>query len=117
MSHEGAELGLAQTLFVISSSNVSLYKRQQTNHPHHLPLPKFLLLKPSYKGTLIKALQLKYTGFSYLDTSTLICIVPFSKRKKSERLRGGGEWCGQPEPFSTRSKIELTMPLNVSAWC
>lgn len=82
MLHEGAEVGLAQTPFVISSSNVSLYKRQQTNHLHHVPLSKFLLLEPFYKGTLIKAIQLKYTGFSYLDTSTLMRIVPFSKRKK-----------------------------------
>lgn len=107
MSHEGTELGLAQTPFVISSSNVSLYKRPQANHPHHLPLPKLLLLEPFYKGTLIKAIQLKYTDFSYLDTSTLMCLVPFSKEKR-ERL-----WekkrCGQPEPFSTRSKTELMM--------
>lgn len=76
MSHEGVELGLAQTPFVISSSNVSLYKRQ------HLPLPKLLLLEPYYEGTLIKAIQLKYTDFSYLDTSILMRLVPFSKRKK-----------------------------------
>lgn len=82
MSHEGVELGLAQTPFVISSSNVSLYKRQQDNHPHHLPLPKLLLLEPYYEGTLIKAIQLKYTDFSYLDTSILMRLVPFSKRKK-----------------------------------
>lgn len=61
---------------------VSLYKRQQANHPHHLPLPKLLLLEPSYEGALIEAIQLKYTDFSYLDTSTLMRLVPFSKRKK-----------------------------------
>lgn len=80
-----------------------MYERKQTNHPHHFPIPEILLLEPLYKGTIIKAIQLIFEDFSYLDTSALIHLVPFSKKGLQENEHG------QPEPFSTMSKIELTM--------